>query len=53
MGLVQFSCRCGGTFCMAHRSDVDHKCVFDYKAEGAKYLSTLLEKVVSQKVDHL
>jgi hypothetical protein len=53
MGLVQFSCRCGGTFCLAHRSDIDHKCSFDYRAEGMKSLSTSLEKVIASKVDQL
>lgn len=51
LGLVVFTCRCGGNFCAIHRADSQHDCKFDYKAEGKKLLSTSLEKVVGKKVD--
>lgn len=51
LGLVGFTCRCGGNFCAAHRADSQHNCSFDYKAEAHKYLSTSLEKVVAKKID--
>uniref|UniRef100_A0A0D9WVY6 AN1-type domain-containing protein n=1 Tax=Leersia perrieri TaxID=77586 RepID=A0A0D9WVY6_9ORYZ len=34
VGLLGFACRCGGTFCGAHRHCDAHACAFDYKAAG-------------------
>jgi predicted nucleic acid binding AN1-type Zn finger protein len=53
LGLVNFSCRCGGLFCSVHRLDSDHKCSFDFRKENQSLLSTTLEKVVGRKVDVL
>jgi predicted nucleic acid binding AN1-type Zn finger protein len=53
LGLIPFVCRCGGSFCAAHRLDIDHTCSFDYQKENRKLLSTTLEKVVGRKVDVL
>ncbi len=53
LGLVNFTCKCGGLYCTQHRGDVDHQCTYDYKAEQQKSLSTLMEKVVAKKVEVL
>uniref|UniRef100_A0A0E0K0L5 AN1-type domain-containing protein n=1 Tax=Oryza punctata TaxID=4537 RepID=A0A0E0K0L5_ORYPU len=34
VGLTGFACRCGGTFCGAHRYPERHACGFDFKAAG-------------------
>ena len=34
VGLRGFKCRCGDTFCPAHRHSDTHDCPFDYKAAG-------------------
>ncbi|XP_058198662.1 zinc finger A20 and AN1 domain-containing stress-associated protein 1-like [Rhododendron vialii] len=34
VGLVGFLCRCGATFCGAHRYPEEHECKFDFKAVG-------------------
>lgn len=44
-------CKCGKTFCEAHRADVDHKCAFDYRTTHLTALSSSLVKVVSKKIE--
>ncbi|XP_040377114.1 zinc finger A20 and AN1 domain-containing stress-associated protein 5-like [Oryza brachyantha] len=34
VGLTGFACRCGSTFCGAHRYPERHACGFDFKAAG-------------------
>ncbi|KAK4771391.1 hypothetical protein SAY87_031923 [Trapa incisa] len=34
MGLMGFKCRCGDSFCGAHRYPESHNCTFDYKGAG-------------------
>jgi hypothetical protein len=34
LGLLGFTCRCGGTYRGAHRHEGAHECWFDYKAAG-------------------
>jgi predicted nucleic acid binding AN1-type Zn finger protein len=53
LGLISFSCRCGGTFCTEHRLDVAHNCSFDYQAEQQKFLSSALEKVTGEKLSKI
>ncbi|KAJ0968448.1 hypothetical protein J5N97_025365 [Dioscorea zingiberensis] len=31
VGLIGFSCRCGGLFCSSHRYAEQHQCQYDYK----------------------
>ena len=49
--ITAFPCRCGNQYCELHRSDVVHKCTFDYKKENINYLSTTLIKVISKQVE--
>ena len=51
LGLMPFSCRCGGLYCVEHRADVAHNCSFDYQEEHRKALGEHLVKVVGQKLD--
>ena len=51
VSLTTYPCRCGGLYCPSHRSDIDHKCKYDYRAENIKNLSTIMEKVVSKKIE--
>ena len=32
LGLTDVTCKCGATFCSAHRLPYSHQCTFDYKA---------------------
>lgn len=51
LGLVNFQCKCGGTYCSEHRMSENHTCQYDYQAEFKKLLSTNLVKVVGAKLD--
>jgi hypothetical protein len=53
LGLMPFSCRCGGLFCVEHRADIAHNCSYDYQEENKKKLGDLLIKVAGQKLDKL
>jgi predicted nucleic acid binding AN1-type Zn finger protein len=53
LGLVLFTCRCGGDFCAEHRLSDDHQCGYDFKEENKRKLSQELVKVVGQKLDKL
>ncbi|XP_010913090.1 zinc finger A20 and AN1 domain-containing stress-associated protein 4 [Elaeis guineensis] len=39
MGLTGFRCRCGETYCGAHRYPERHGCSFDYKAVGREAIA--------------
>jgi predicted nucleic acid binding AN1-type Zn finger protein len=51
LGLVNFQCKCGGTYCSEHRMSESHTCMYDYQSEYKKHLSTNLVKVVGAKID--
>jgi hypothetical protein len=51
LGLLGFTCRCGGSYCAVHRADVEHKCTFDYSAEQKRQLSSLMIKIEAKKVE--
>lgn len=53
LGLVYFTCRCGGNYCAEHRHDSAHNCTFDYMSENKKILTTNLAKVVAEKLDKI
>ncbi|CAM0904424.1 unnamed protein product [Alopecurus aequalis] len=48
-----FTCRCGGTYCAAHRHDGDHECWFDYKAAGREQIARQNPVVVAQKMERI
>lgn len=39
VGLLGFACRCGATYCGAHRHADAHTCFFDYKAAGREQIA--------------
>ena len=53
VGITGFNCRCGHTFCNAHRYSDKHECDFDYKALGRETLSKDNPVVSASKIDKL
>jgi predicted nucleic acid binding AN1-type Zn finger protein len=53
LGLLGFTCRCGGQFCPSHRHSDTHDCDYDYKKEAMKQLSSTLTKVSGSKLEKL
>ncbi len=49
IGLTAFVCKCGGSYCGAHRSDQAHNCQHDYAAEGCKQLEGKLVRIDKTK----
>lgn len=49
--LISVDCRCGLTFCMAHRMPEDHECCFNHREYGQRILRDANPVVVGQKVD--
>ena len=46
-----YDCRCGGLFCMEHRTPEYHNCKYDYVNQGNKYLTDKLQKIDHDKID--
>ena len=53
LGLVIFTCKCGGNYCGEHRLNEAHNCTYDYHEEYKKTLMHQLPKVIGQKIDHI
>ncbi len=53
LGLVMFTCKCGGNYCGEHRINEAHNCTYNYYEESKKLLSAQLPKVVGQKIDRI
>uniref|UniRef100_A0A1I8J636 AN1-type domain-containing protein n=2 Tax=Macrostomum lignano TaxID=282301 RepID=A0A1I8J636_9PLAT len=53
VGLTGFECRCGGTYCPAHRYSDKHDCSFDYRSHGRHEIRKANPQVLSSKVDRL
>lgn len=53
LGLTGFKCRCGLTFCGAHRAPESHACSFDFKALGRERIASENPLVAAQKVTRL
>lgn len=50
LGLLGFSCRCGGQFCSLHRHSSEHECGFDWKELGRSEVARNNPLVRGQKV---
>ncbi|KAI4963063.1 hypothetical protein ZWY2020_019780 [Hordeum vulgare] len=50
VGLLGFACRCGATYCGAHRHADAHDCFFDYKATGREQIARQNPLVVAPKM---
>lgn len=53
VGLTGFKCRCGNTFCGAHRYAEKHSCSFDFKAAGREAIARANPVVKAAKIDKL
>jgi len=53
VGLLGFSCRCGGMFCSNHRHSNDHNCTFDYKTYNKEILAEKNVKCIGDKLDKI
>ncbi|KAI5011980.1 hypothetical protein ZWY2020_024114 [Hordeum vulgare] len=50
VGLLGFVCRCGATYCGAHRHADAHTCFFDYRAAGQEQIARHNPIVVAPKM---
>ncbi|CAF0987066.1 unnamed protein product [Rotaria sordida] len=50
MGILQYSCVCGGHFCSNCRYSNEHQCPIDYKAVGKKILAKTNPQVIADRV---
>ncbi|KAJ6375101.1 hypothetical protein OIU77_000133 [Salix suchowensis] len=50
VGLMGFNCRCGKTFCRAHRYPKDHSCTFDFKTLDQQNLAKQNPLVAGDKL---
>lgn len=50
VGLTAIKCRCGSTFCAAHRYAEAHGCTYDYKANCRQELTKQNPKIVGEKL---
>ncbi|GFZ08739.1 A20/AN1-like zinc finger family protein [Actinidia rufa] len=53
VGLSGFNCRCGTTFCGAHRYPEQHACPFDYKAVGREAIARAHPVVKADKLEKI
>ncbi|XBI54348.1 hypothetical protein VPH35_036398 [Triticum aestivum] len=53
VGLLGFACRCGATYCGAHRHTDAHTCFFDYKAAGREQIARQNPLVVAPKMTRI
>ncbi|KAJ0972858.1 hypothetical protein J5N97_020817 [Dioscorea zingiberensis] len=49
VGLIGFSCRCGGSFCSSHRYAEQHKCQYDFKSAGQNAIAKANPVIKSSK----
>ena len=53
LGLTQFKCKCGESFCSRHRVPEDHSCQFDHRALGVKKIAESNPLVVARKIEEI
>ncbi|KAK9156711.1 hypothetical protein Scep_003285 [Stephania cephalantha] len=53
VGLTGFRCRCGVTFCGAHRYPEQHGCSFDFKAAGREAIAKANPVVKGEKLEKI
>ncbi|PSS11480.1 Zinc finger A20 and AN1 domain-containing stress-associated protein [Actinidia chinensis var. chinensis] len=51
VGVMGFKCRCGSTFCGAHRYPEKHECSFDFKGSGRDAIAHANPVVKADKVE--
>ncbi|KAK4255227.1 hypothetical protein QN277_008250 [Acacia crassicarpa] len=53
VGLTGFRCRCGSTYCGAHRYPEQHGCEFDFKTMGREQIAKANPIVKADKLDKI
>ncbi|KAK9170433.1 hypothetical protein Syun_002573 [Stephania yunnanensis] len=53
VGLAGFRCRCGVTFCGAHRYPEQHGCSFDFRAAGREAIAKANPLVKGEKLEKI
>ncbi|KAJ4970766.1 hypothetical protein NE237_003865 [Protea cynaroides] len=53
VGLTGFKCRCGTTFCGAHRYPEQHGCTFDFKSLGREAIAKANPVVKAEKLEKI
>ena len=53
VGLTGFKCRCGTTFCGAHRYPEEHGCGFDFKAVGREEIARANPVIKARKLEKI
>ena len=53
LGLVMFTCKCGGNYCGDHRINEAHNCTYDYHQEYKQTLIIQLPKITGIKIDKI
>ena len=48
--IFDYYCKCGKHFCLKHKDPSEHKCDFDYKAEGKKEIMKENPIVIQSKI---
>ena len=48
--LMDYTCRCGNSYCIKHRMPEDHNCTFDYEKLGKDIIDKNNPQVVCEKV---
>jgi len=52
IGLINFTCNCGLTFCTLHRLAESHKCTYDFQKEGKQKLEEKNPKIIKDKIEN-
>ena len=50
LSLMDYTCRCGNSYCIKHRMPEDHQCVFDFQKLGKDILDKKNPQVVADKL---
>jgi hypothetical protein len=53
VGLLGFSCSCGGLFCSLHRHAEKHACEFDFKKAGRERIAEKNPLIAAPKIDKI
>ncbi|KAK9716479.1 hypothetical protein RND81_06G236200 [Saponaria officinalis] len=51
VGMLGFECKCGSTFCGAHRYPEEHKCTFDFVKVGKKAIAEANPVIKADKLE--
>ena len=49
LGMMEFTCGCGGKFCTEHRLPEEHQCIFNHKSKDKEILE---DKLLKEKLEN-